>query len=44
MTDVTTLVNMINNGEIANLELADINADGKVNVSDVTALVNIILK
>ena len=44
VTDVTTLVNMIHNGEIANLELADINADGKVNVSDVTALVNIILK
>ena len=40
----TTLVNMILNVETANLELADINADGKVNVSDVTALVNIILK
>ena len=44
VTDVTTLVNMIANGKTANLELADINADGKVNVSDVTALVNIILK
>ena len=44
VTDVTTLVNMILNGETANLELADINADGKVNVSDVSALVNIILK
>ena len=44
MTDVTTLVNMIFNGETANLELADINGDGKVNVSDVTALINILLK
>ena len=44
VTDVTTLVNMILNGDTANLELADITADGKVNVSDVTALVNIILK
>ena len=43
VTDVTTLVNMIAHRETANLELADINADGKVNVSDVTALVNIIL-
>ncbi|MDD6831884.1 MAG: hypothetical protein PUE80_01820 [bacterium] len=43
MTYVTTLVNMILNGETANLELADINADGKVDVSDVTVLVNIIL-
>ncbi len=34
---------MIANGNTANLVLADINADGKVNVSDVTALVNIIL-
>ena len=42
VSDVTTLVNMIHNGETANLELADINGDGKVNVSDVTALVNII--
>ena len=41
---MTTLVNMIHNGETANLEFADINADGEVNVSDVTALVNIILK
>ena len=30
VTYVTTLVNMILNGETANLELADINADGKV--------------
>ena len=44
MTYVTTLVNMIANGETANLELADMSADGKVNVSDVTALINIILK
>ena len=44
VSDVTTLVNMIFNGETANLELADINADGKVNVSDVSALVIIILK
>ena len=44
VTDETTLMNMIANGETANLELADINADAKVNVSDVTALVNIILK
>ena len=44
VTDVTTLMNMIANGATANLEFADINADGKVNVSDVTALVNIILK
>ena len=44
VTYVTTLVNMILNGETANLELVDINADGKVNVSDVTALVYIILK
>ena len=44
MTYVTTLVNIILNGETANLELADINADGKVNVSDVTALINILLK
>ena len=44
VTDETTLMNMIANGETVNLELADINADGKVNVSDVTALVNIILK
>ena len=44
MTDVTTLVNLIHNGETANLELADMSADGKVNVSDVTALVNILLK
>ena len=43
VTYVTTLVNMILNGETANLELADMSADGKVNVSDVTALVNIIL-
>ena len=43
VTDVTTLVNMIANGETANLELADMSADGKVNVSDVTALINIIL-
>ena len=43
VTDVTTLMNMIANSETANLELADINADGKVDVSDVTALVNIIL-
>ena len=34
---------MIANGETANLELADMSADGKVNVSDVTALINIIL-
>ena len=44
VTDVTTLVNMIHNGETANLELADINADGKVDVADVSALVNISLK
>ena len=44
VSDVTTLVNMIANGETANLKLADINADGKIDVSDVTALVNIILK
>ena len=44
VADVTTLMNMIQNGVTINLELADINADGKVNVSDVTALVNIILK
>ena len=44
VTDVTTLVNMILNGNTANLVLADINADGKVNVSDVTVLVYIILK
>ena len=44
VTDVTTLVNMILNGETANLELADISADGKVDVSDVTDLVNILLK
>ena len=43
VTDVTTLVNMIHNGETANLELADISADGKVDVSDVSALINIIL-
>ena len=43
VTYVTTLVNMILNGETDNLEFADINADGKVDVSDVTALVNIIL-
>ena len=35
---------MIANGIPANLELADINADGKVNVSDLTAFVNIMLK
>ena len=44
VTDVTTLVNMIHNGETANLDLADSNAAGKVNVSDVSALVNIIRK
>ena len=43
VTDVTTLVNMILNGETANPEFADINADGKVDVSDVSDLVNIIL-
>ena len=43
VTDVTTLVNMILNGETTNLELADMSADGKVDVSDVTALINIIL-
>ena len=44
VTDVTTLMNMILNGATANLEFADISADGKVDVSDVSALVNIILK
>ena len=44
VTDVTTLMNMILNGETDNLEFADISADGKVDVSDVSALVNIILK
>ena len=43
VTDVTTFENIILNGETANLELADINADGKVDVSDVTALINFIL-
>ena len=43
MTDVTTLINMILGNTAPAAAAADLNADGRVNVTDVTALIAIIL-
>ena len=42
MADVTVLLNIVLNADISNPD-ADINADGTIDIADVTALINIIL-
>jgi hypothetical protein len=41
--DVVMLVNYILSGDTSELDGADINSDGDINILDVVALVNIIL-
>ena len=43
MTDTTTLINMVLGSAEIDMQVADINGDGKVDVSDVTTLVSLII-
>ena len=44
MSDVTALINKILGSSTYSDAVCDINGDGEINVSDVTALINLILK
>ena len=44
VTDVTALVAYLNSQAVYDKKACDVNGDGIVNVTDITALINILLK